>query len=167
VCRGVAPRQRDGGCGRGRNFAPTDAVDPLLSSRSVYSVRLDGGFAHPELLDFLDASRASSMWWRCQKRGVEAQGQTSDAPSRKLSRRSGKTEHIYREANYAAKRGRKSAASSSKPRSCKLTAKSQGQSALRHHQPEADPAVDLRNGLLSARRDREPDQGCAGETGEE
>jgi len=38
-----------------------------------------------------------------QKCGVEAQGQTSHAPARRLSRRSGKTEHLYREANYAAK----------------------------------------------------------------
>jgi len=43
--------------------------------------------------------------------------------ARKLSRRSGKTEHLYREANYAAKRGRKNAASSSKPRSCRPPAK--------------------------------------------
>jgi len=38
-----------------------------------------------------------------QKCGVEAQGQTSHAPSPQAFARSGKTEHLYREANYAAK----------------------------------------------------------------
>src|SRR5208337_4817912 len=39
--------------------------------------------------------------------------------------------------------------------------RAQGQPALRHHQPEAEPAVDLRKSLLPARRDREPDKRTA------
>ena len=65
-------------------------------------VRLDGGFAHPAVLAFLDAQPNSKRWspWKnaLLKRVVES----GMRRARQLSRRSGKTEHIYGEVRYKA-----------------------------------------------------------------
>jgi len=66
-------------------------------------IRLDGGFAHPELLDFLDgepdveyvaAMASNAVLKRRAKRAMRT--------ARRLSSRSGKTEQVYTETRYAA-----------------------------------------------------------------
>ena len=68
-------------------------------------VRLDGGFAHPAVLEFLDAQpkleyvvamAKNSVLKRIATPGIRQAGQ--------LSKRSGKTEHIYGEVEYAARK---------------------------------------------------------------
>lgn len=67
-------------------------------------IRLDGGFAHPDLLDLFDAApdveyvvamAANAVLKRRAKRAM--------GKARRLSRRSGKTEHVYTETRYAAR----------------------------------------------------------------
>jgi len=66
-------------------------------------VRLDGGFAHPDLLEFLEAQpdveyvvamASNAVLQRKAKRAMRA--------ARRRSRRSQKTEHVYAETRYAA-----------------------------------------------------------------
>src|SRR5271157_5771317 len=80
-CR-VAPRQRDGGGGRGGDSAQADAVDPLLSSRSVHS-RSSRWRLRASPAAGLSGCRARSRVRSGdgQERGVEAQGQAGNAPS--------------------------------------------------------------------------------------
>ena len=67
-------------------------------------VRLDGGFAHPQLLAFLDAEPGVEYVVAMAKNAVlRRKAKRAMRQARKLSRRSGKTEHVYKEANYAAK----------------------------------------------------------------
>ncbi len=87
-------------------------------------VRLDGGFAHPELLDFLEAEPNLEYVVAMAKNAVlKRKAKPAMRHARKLSRRSGETEHVYGEANYAPRAGRDNAASSSRPRSSVPTAK--------------------------------------------
>lgn len=66
-------------------------------------VRLDGGFAHPELLDFLDAESNLEYVIAMAKNAVlKRKAKPAMRQARRLSRQSGKTEHVYSEANYAA-----------------------------------------------------------------
>jgi len=66
-------------------------------------VRLDGGFAHPELLAFLDAESNLEYVVAMAKNAVlKRKAKPAMRQARRLSRQSGKTEHVYREANYAA-----------------------------------------------------------------
>src|SRR5450755_4414103 len=67
-------------------------------------VRLDGGFAHPELLAFLDAEPGVEYVVAMAKNAVlKRKAKRAMRQARQLSRRSGKTEHLYGEANYAAR----------------------------------------------------------------
>jgi len=70
---------------------------------AILRVRLDGGFASPEVLDFLDAeaveyvvAMASNV--RLVKRSRRLMGR-----ARMLARASGQTEHLYGETRYAAR----------------------------------------------------------------
>src|SRR6202161_4310514 len=66
-------------------------------------VRLDGGFAHPVVLEFLDAQPKLEYVVAMAKNAVLKRVTESGMKrARKLSRRSGKTEHIYGEARYKA-----------------------------------------------------------------
>jgi hypothetical protein len=66
-------------------------------------VRLDGGFAHPELLDFLDAESNLEYVIAMAKNAVlKRKAKPAMRQARRLSRQSGETEHVYTEANYAA-----------------------------------------------------------------
>jgi hypothetical protein len=66
-------------------------------------VRLDGGFAHPDLLDFLDAEPNLEYVVAMAKNAVlKRKAKPAMRPARKLSRQSGETEHVYGEAHYAA-----------------------------------------------------------------
>ena len=66
-------------------------------------VRLDGGFAHPALLDLLEAEPGVEYVVAMAKNAVlKRKAKRAMRHARKLSRRSGETEHVYGEAYYAA-----------------------------------------------------------------
>jgi hypothetical protein len=70
-------------------------------------VRLDGGFAHPAVLDFLDAQPRLEYVVAMAKNAVLKRiAAPGVRQARQLSRRSGKTEHIYGEVDYAARKWR-------------------------------------------------------------
>ncbi len=67
-------------------------------------VRLDGGFAHPEVLDFLDGESNLEYVVAMAKNAVlNRKAKPAMRRARKLSRQSGQTEHVYDEARYAAR----------------------------------------------------------------
>ena len=87
-------------------------------------VRLDGGFAHPAVLEFLDAQPKLEYVVAMAKNAVlKRAAESGMRRARQLSRRSGKTEHIYGEIRYKAGKWPGSAASSSRPRSSALSTK--------------------------------------------
>ena len=66
-------------------------------------VRLDGGFAHPDVLAFLDAEPGVEYVVAMAKNAVlKRKAKPAMRQARKRSRHSGKTEHVYGEAHYAA-----------------------------------------------------------------
>src|ERR1700674_4871667 len=66
-------------------------------------VRLDGGFAHPDLLDFLEGESNLEYVIAMAKNAVlKRKAKPAMRQARRLSRQTGKTEHVYSEANYAA-----------------------------------------------------------------
>jgi hypothetical protein len=68
-------------------------------------IRLDGGFADPEVLDFLDAQPDAEYVVAMAKNAVlKRKAKRAMRQARKLSRRSRQTEHVYSEAMYAAKK---------------------------------------------------------------
>jgi hypothetical protein len=67
-------------------------------------VRLDGGFAHPQVLALLDAEPAVEYVVAMAKNAVlKRQALPAMKQARQLSRHSGQTEHLYGEASYAAR----------------------------------------------------------------
>lgn len=67
-------------------------------------VRLDGGFAHPDVLAFLDAEPGLEYVVAMAKNAVlKRKAKPAMRQARKLSRHSGRTEHVYGEAHYAAR----------------------------------------------------------------
>jgi hypothetical protein len=67
-------------------------------------VRLDGGFARPDLLDFLEAEPNLEYVVAMAKNAVlQRKAKSAMRQARKLSRQSGETEHVYGEASYAAR----------------------------------------------------------------
>ena len=73
----------------------------------ILRVRLDGGFAHPAVLEFLDAQPnleyVVAMAKNAVLKRIAAPGVRR---ARQLSRSSGKTEHIYGDVHYAARKWR-------------------------------------------------------------
>jgi len=68
-------------------------------------VRLDGGFAHPAVLDFLEAQPKLEYVVAMAKNAVLKRiAAPGVRRARQLSRRSGKTEHLYGEVHYAARK---------------------------------------------------------------
>src|SRR6202048_5061036 len=66
-------------------------------------IRLDGGFAHPAVLEFLDAQpRLEYVVAMAKNAGLKRVVESGMRRARQLSRRSGKTEHIYGEVRYKA-----------------------------------------------------------------
>ena len=66
-------------------------------------IRLDGGFAHPGLLELFDA--APDVEYVVAMAGnavLKRRARRAMGKARRLSRRSGKTEHVYAETRYAA-----------------------------------------------------------------
>jgi len=73
----------------------------------IIRVRLDGGFAHPAVLDFLDSQPKLEYVVAMAKNAVLKRiAAPGVGRARQLSRRSGKTEHIYGEVRYAARKWR-------------------------------------------------------------
>jgi len=67
-------------------------------------IRLDGGFAHPALLDFLDAEPKLEYVVAMAKNTVlERKTEEAMQYARALSGIAGQTEHVYDEVNYAAR----------------------------------------------------------------
>jgi hypothetical protein len=67
-------------------------------------VRLDGGFAHPYLLDFLEDDPKLEYVIAMPKNAVlKRKAKPAMRQVRKLSRQTGETEHVYGEARYAAR----------------------------------------------------------------
>jgi Transposase DDE domain group 1 len=72
--------------------------------RARIRVRLDGGFAHPDLLYFLEGEPNLEYVIAMAKNAVlKRKAKPAMRKARKLSRQTGKTEHVYGEANYAAR----------------------------------------------------------------
>ena len=68
-------------------------------------VRLDGGFAHPAVLEFLEAETKLEYVVAMAKNAVLKRiAAPGIRRARQLSKRSGKTEHIYGEVEYAARK---------------------------------------------------------------
>ena len=66
-------------------------------------IRLDGGFAHPALLDFLDAEPNLEYVVAMAKNAVlQRKAEEAMQYARVLAGVTGETEHVYSEANYAA-----------------------------------------------------------------
>ena len=73
----------------------------------IIRVRLDGGFAHPAVLEFLDAQAKLEYVVAMAKNAVLKRiAAPGVGRARQLSRSSGKTEHIYGEVHYAARKWR-------------------------------------------------------------
>jgi hypothetical protein len=67
-------------------------------------VRLDGGFAHPKVLALLDREPNLEYVVAMAKNAVlKRKAKPAMRRARKLSRRTGETEHVYSEASYAAR----------------------------------------------------------------
>ena len=96
-------RQRDGSGGSSCHPAAFAENDSSPHSWSTDSVRLDGGFAHPSVLAFLDSQPKLEYVVAMAKNAVlKCVAETGMRRARRLSRRSGKTEHIYGEVRYQA-----------------------------------------------------------------
>ncbi len=68
-------------------------------------IRLDGGFAHPDVLEFLDAQSDVEYVVAMAKNAVlQRKAKPAMRRARKLSRQSRQTEHVYSEAMYAAQK---------------------------------------------------------------
>jgi hypothetical protein len=66
-------------------------------------VRLDGGFANPELLEFLEAQDVEYVVAMAKNAVLKRRAKRLMRQARKLARQSRKTEHVYGEVRYAAK----------------------------------------------------------------
>ncbi len=71
--------------------------------RAILRVRLDGGFASPEVLDFLDAEAVEYVVAMASNVRVVKRSRRLMGRARRLSRASGVTEHLYGETRYAAR----------------------------------------------------------------
>ena len=65
-------------------------------------VRLDGGFANPEILEFLEAERVDYVVAMAGNAVLKQLCEASMKRARALSQASGQTEHVYSEVRYAA-----------------------------------------------------------------
>jgi len=66
-------------------------------------VRLDGGFAGPEMFEFLEAERVEYVIAMAGNSVLDALAEPAMRRARALSARTGQTEHVYTECRYAAK----------------------------------------------------------------
>lgn len=71
--------------------------------RAKLRARLDGGFAYPEMFEFLEAERVEYVIAMAGNSVLDALAEPWMKRARTLSARSGQTEHVYSECRYAAK----------------------------------------------------------------
>ena len=112
-------------------------------------VRLDGAFAVPEVLYFLDCEPKVEYLVNFAANAVlERKAESDMKRARRKSKISEQTEHVYGECQYRTRK--------SWPWKRRVIYKAEVVRAegLRGHQPEAESAVALRGGLLSTRRPR-------------
>ena len=76
--------------------------------RAILRVRLDGGFASPEVFDFLEAEGVEYVVAMASNVRLVKRGRGADGRARGRSKASGQTEHLYGETRYAARSGRAS-----------------------------------------------------------
>jgi Transposase DDE domain group 1 len=73
--------------------------------KALIRVRLDGGFAAPEVLDFLDSQeRLQYVVNMASNKALNRKAGPALAQARRLSKASGKTEHVYGEFRYKTKK---------------------------------------------------------------
>lgn len=70
-------------------------------------VRLDGGFANPEILSFLDDAGVDYVVAMAKNSVLEGFSEKGMRQARRLSARSNETEHVYGECSYAARKWKK------------------------------------------------------------
>lgn len=71
--------------------------------KAKLQVRLDGGFAGPELFDFLDQERVEYMMAMAGNSVLKKLAEPLMKQARRLSKKSGETAHVYGECRYAAR----------------------------------------------------------------
>jgi len=72
--------------------------------RARVLVRLDGGFAAPEIFDFLEQAGCDYIVAMAKNKRLAAQAARLMGKARRLSKRTGRTAHVYGETRYAARR---------------------------------------------------------------
>jgi hypothetical protein len=75
--------------------------------RARLRIRLDGGFASPEVLDFLDAEGVEYVVAMASNARLVKRSRRLMGRARMLSKTSGQTEHLYGETRYAARKWRR------------------------------------------------------------
>jgi hypothetical protein len=70
-------------------------------------VRLDGGFATPEVFDFLEDERVEYLAAMAKNRRLGPQGRRLLARARRRARQTGRTAHFFGETRYAARKWRR------------------------------------------------------------
>ena len=70
--------------------------------KTKLQVRLDGGFAGPEMFDFLEAERVEYVVAMASNSVLKEFAEPLMKQARRLSKASGETEHVYGECRYAA-----------------------------------------------------------------
>lgn len=76
-------------------------------ARARLRVRLDGGFAAPEVFDFLEDERAEYLIAMAKNRRLSPRGRCLLARARRRARQTGQTAHFYGETRYAARKWRR------------------------------------------------------------
>lgn len=72
--------------------------------RARILVRLDGGFAAPEIFKFLEEQRCDYVVAMAKNKRLERRARRLMGTARRLSRRSGQTAHVYGQTRYSARR---------------------------------------------------------------
>jgi Transposase DDE domain group 1 len=72
--------------------------------QAILRVRIDGGFASPEVLDFLEAEGVEYVVAMASNARLVKRSRRLMGHARRLSRASGETEHLYGETRYAARK---------------------------------------------------------------
>ena len=72
--------------------------------RARVLVRLDGGFASSEIFEFLEAQRCDYVVAMAKNKRLAKRATRLMGTARRLSRRSGRTAHVYGQTQYAARR---------------------------------------------------------------
>ena len=128
-----------------------------------FLVRLDGGFATPEILNFLDAEPGLDYVVAMAKNAVlQRHAEPAMEVARAQSEASGETEHVYTDTHYAARTWGRERRVVVKAEVVRLRGREPRDNPrfVVTNLPE-DSALRLREGLLRPRGHRESDQGTA------